>query len=84
MQVAADGPVSLHGHHGVDVGLAVGNLTATRHLGRQGVAGIGMCGGVLYGGGADAAAILDQWLGLDAATPASGSDAETLGPRSNA
>jgi hypothetical protein len=28
--------------------------------------------------------MLDQWLGLDAATPAGGSDAETLGPRSRA
>jgi DNA-binding MarR family transcriptional regulator len=34
--------------------------------------------------GPDAAPMLDQWLGLDAATPASGSDAETLGPPSRA
>jgi DNA-binding MarR family transcriptional regulator len=34
--------------------------------------------------GPDAASMLDQWLGLAAATPASGSDAETLGPRSRA
>jgi DNA-binding MarR family transcriptional regulator len=34
--------------------------------------------------GPDAAPILDHWLGLDAATPASGSDAETPGPRSRA
>jgi DNA-binding MarR family transcriptional regulator len=34
--------------------------------------------------GPDAAPMLDQWLGLDAATPASGSDAETLVPPSRA
>lgn len=34
--------------------------------------------------GPDAAPMLDQWLRLDAATPASGSDAETLGPRGRA
>ncbi len=34
--------------------------------------------------GPDAAPMLDQWLGSDAATPASGSDAETLSPRSGA
>src|SRR4029077_1632764 len=38
--------------------------------------------------GPDAAPMLDQWLdqwpGLDAATPASGSNAEALGPRSRA
>ena len=33
--------------------------------------------------GPDAAPMLDQWLGLDAAT-AGGGDAETLGPRSRA
>jgi DNA-binding MarR family transcriptional regulator len=30
--------------------------------------------------GPDAVSMLDQWLGLDAATPTSRSDAETLGP----
>src|SRR5487761_1665029 len=34
--------------------------------------------------GPDAATMLDQWLGQDAATPAGGSDAETLGPGSRA
>jgi DNA-binding MarR family transcriptional regulator len=34
--------------------------------------------------GPDAASMLDQWLGLDAATPASGSGEETPGPPSRA
>ncbi len=34
--------------------------------------------------GPDAAPMFDQWLGLGAATPADGSDAETLGPLSRA
>ena len=34
--------------------------------------------------GPDAASMLNQWLGLAAATPVSGSDTDTLGPRSRA
>jgi hypothetical protein len=39
----------LNGHHGVDVRLAVHNLTGSRHLGRHGVAGIDVCRGSAAG-----------------------------------
>jgi hypothetical protein len=39
----------LNGHHGVDVRLAVHNLTGGRHLGRHGVAGIDVCRGSAAG-----------------------------------
>src|SRR5580704_6813285 len=44
-------PVSLDGHHGVNVGLAVDDLAGGGHLRWQGIAGIGVCGGVAGGGG---------------------------------
>lgn len=45
-QVAGDGPVSLDGHDGVDVGLAVDDLAGGGHLSWQRVAGDGVRGGV--------------------------------------
>jgi hypothetical protein len=57
VQVAADGPVSLDGHHGVDVGLAVDDLAGGGHLGWEGVAGIGVCGGVAGGVGGHGEAV---------------------------
>ena len=46
VQMPADGPISLNGHHGMDMGLAVDNLTSGGHLCWQGVAGNGVRGRV--------------------------------------
>ena len=57
VEVAADGPVSLDGHHGVDVGLAVDDLACGGHRGWQGVGGIGVRGGVVGGVGGHGEAV---------------------------
>src|SRR5580658_3870414 len=57
VQMSAYCPVSLDGHHGVNVGLAVDDLAGGGHLRWQGIAGIGVCGGVAGGGGGDGEAV---------------------------